>query len=490
MIECIVIKDEQLEILINQLDEAVNFIKSEFNFELKSYEAMLRIAINAIQKDTFNNLLERLEINRELERALDNAGGYTIEFLQEKNPKNILANIFTYLLNKSPKESKLISYLNNPQLKAIAIADNNDLDFLKSKIRNHRIEILNHIQLKKGEPNNKTIVFYSFNGKKDFDLLYHYNREIKLIIYEQEYYLYLKHLTNRKQLIESEIKSEDRFAISGIKYIEPQNPNFSICSSIENIVNRLDDWGNNAYNGYKAECDILFEENEEKLYYKVKTCKGTYTLESNDILFANNGDFIKVFKLKVGEKIRIYPKEQLAENLFSIAIETEPEIFGKVDEHSNLWKEQVGNLKQKYPNIEKLYSLLKEKGLRVLINTLDSYSKGIRKFPMYNNDLRAIFKVAFPEKSDLEIDIVLRPVLKSKTTYNSTMIVLGRGLKQELKLFLKEKKVGEILAKRNFNKETMNTFIEKQMPLLEVLEKTAYQEDEYQNINLQFEQLV
>ena len=40
-----------------------------------------------------------------------------------------------------------------------------------------------------------------------------------------------------------------------------------------------------------------------------------------------------------------------------------------------------------------------------------------------------------------EIDIILTPILKSKTTYNSTMIVLGRGLKQELRLFLKERKI-------------------------------------------------
>jgi hypothetical protein len=70
---------------------------------------------------------------------------------------------------------------------------------------------------------------------------------------------------------------------------------------------------------------------------------------------------------------------------------------------------------------------------------------------MYNNDLRAIFQFYYPDKTANEIDVILKPILKSKTTYNSTMIVLGRGLKQELKLFLKEKKVGEILEKRHFD---------------------------------------
>ncbi len=481
MIECIVIKNEQLDLLITQLDEAVTFIKSKFNFELKSYEAMLRIALNAIQNDTFNNLLERLEINRELERGLNNAGGYAIDYLEEKNPKQIFHRILEYLKTNPLKEKKLTSYLSNQNTKAIAIVDNNDFESLKSKVRNGRIEILTHNQFKRIDPNNKLLVFHSFNGKKDFDFLYNHKSQITIIIYEQEYNLYLKHLTHRKQLIETEIKSDDRFGICGIKYIETENLNFSISTTIENIVNRLDDWGNNAYNGYKAECDILFEENEEKVYFKVKTNKGIFTLESNDTLFANNGDFIKTFKLKVGEKIRIYPKEQLAENLYLVAVETEPEIFGKVEEHSKLWKEQINLLKKKH-NIEYLHSVLKSKGLKVLIATLESYGKGSRKFPMYSNDLRAIFKVAFTDKSDHEIDVILRPILKSKTTYNSTMIVLGRGLKQELKLFLKDKKVGEILEKRNFNKETMLTFIEQHMPLLEVLEKTPYQEHEYQNI--------
>ena len=178
---------------------------------------------------------------------------------------------------------------------------------------------------------------------------------------------------------------------------------FSISSTIENIVNRLDDWGNSAYNGYKAECDILFEENEEKVYFKVKTNKGTFTLESNDTLFAYNGDFIKTFKLKVGEKVRIYPKAQLAENLYLVAVETEPEIFGKVEEHSKHWQELINILKRKH-SIEQLHKNLKEKGLRVLPATLESYGKGVRKFPMYKNDLRAIFQFYYPEKTANEID--------------------------------------------------------------------------------------
>ena len=93
---------------------------------------------------------------------------------------------------------------------------------------------------------------------------------------------------------------------------------------------------------------------------------------------------------------------------------------------------------------------------------------------MFNNDLRAIFRLYYHEKSESEIDSILKPILKSKNTYNSTMIVLGRGLKQELRLFLIKKKIGEILHNRNFNENTLQTFVEDFMPLHIVISKKVF----------------
>ena len=186
------------------------------------------------------------------------------------------------------------------------------LEAFKDKICNYKIEFISYNQLKKIDTNNKIIVFHSFNGKKDFDFIYNHNNDILLVIYEHEYNLYQKQITLRKNLIEAEIDSADRLKICGIKYIVPQNLQFDISSSIDNIVNRLDDWGNRAYDGYKTECDILLDDIEEKVFYKIKTDKGNFVLESCDILFSKEGNFIKTFKVKIGEQIRIYPKELLA----------------------------------------------------------------------------------------------------------------------------------------------------------------------------------
>ena len=78
------------------------------------------------------------------------------------------------------------------------------------------------------------------------------------------------------------------------------------------------------------------------------------------------------------------------------------------------------------------------------------------------------------DKEETEIDLLLAPIRKSKSTYNSTMIALGRGNKQEIKLFLKEKRIGEILTKLKFTLPTLQTFIDEYMPLSAITGKEVY----------------
>jgi hypothetical protein len=467
------IPSAEIESLIGHLDNKLSQFSSEFGIELKSYGNILIIAINAIQKDTIENLIERVKVNKELE---NNAGGYTIDFLGENNPKNKLLGILDYLKTNLPKQEILLKHLNQTDKKTIAFFDNNDVDFATKHIKNRRVDIQPFSALKKLRLENRTLVFHSFNGQKDFDLLYSLDNEVVLIVYKQEKNLYYKYLDQRKKLIEQEIKSTDRFSICGIEYQETRNYLIDVSSTINGIVSRLDDLGNRAYDGYKNECDILLNDSEEKLVYKIITNLSELYLESNDTVFTERGELNKTYKVKVGDRIRVYPKEELAENLYQVAVETEPEIFGKVEEHSIFWKQLINEMRYKYGD-ELLYQKLKEIGLRILPNTLASYGKGYRKFPMFNNDLRAIFKLYHFEKSDIEIDSMVRPIFKSKTTYNSTMIVLGRGLKQELRLFLKENKIGEILQKRNFNATTLKTFVDEYMPLHIVNSKDVFSEN-------------
>lgn len=467
------IPGNELDKLINKLDEKISFVNSEFGFELKSYGNILRIAINAIQKETIENLIERVAINKELERALDDAGGYTVDYLNENNPKAGLLETLCYLNENLPKQQALLKFLNETDKKTIAVFDNNDLDFVARNIRNRKVEVMPFSALKKADTKNKVLVFHSFNGQKDFDYLYNLDNEIRLILYKQEKNLYYKYLYQRKKLIEEEIKSKDRFKICGVEYNGTRDSVTDISTTINGIVSRLDEMNGKAYEGYKNECDLLLNEIEEKLIYKVTSNRATLFLESNDTIFTDKGELMKSYKIKVGDKIRIYPKEELAENLYQVAVETEPDIFGIVEEHAIFWKQLINELRHKMGD-DFLYQKLKEKGLRILPATLATYGKGYRKFPMFNNDLRAILRLYYHDKPDNEIDAILKPILKSKTTYNSTMIVLGRGLKQELRLFLMKKEIGEILQKRNFNENTLQAFVDDFMPIHIVTNKEVF----------------
>lgn len=474
------IPSNEIDELINKLDEKITFVNSEFGIELKSYGNILRIALNAIQQETVENLIERIGINRELENALENAGGYSLEYLNDNNPKAELVSILVYLKENLPKQKELFDFLKiETDKRIIAVLDNNDLDFIQQKIRNRKVEVFpfsTFRKLPKEYIQNKVLIFHSFNGQKDFDYLYNLNNEIRLVVYKQEKNLYHKFLDQRKKLIEAEIKSESRLAICGVEYKEMRDNVTDISSTINGIISRLDEMSGRAYDGYKNESDLLLNEIEEKLIYKVKSDITELFLESSDTVFTDKGDLMKSYKIKIGDKIRIYPKEQLAENLYQVAVETEPDIFGKVEEHSNFWKQLINELRNKLGD-DTLYQKLKEKGLKVLPTTLATYGKGFRKFPMYKNDLRAIFKLYFQEKSESEIDTILKPILKSKTTYNSTMIVLGRGLKQELRLFLKEQKVGEILQKRNLTAITLQSFVNENMQIHTVISKEIISEN-------------
>lgn len=469
------IPNNEIEERIKNLDSKVQFVHSEFGFDLKSYGNILRIGLNAIQSETIENLINRLNINRELEKELDNAGGYTIDYLKDNNPKTELIGLLQLIKERQTKQQVLFDFLNKSDKRTIVVVDNNDLDFISQNIKNRRVETIPFSNLKRIDIQNKVLVFYSFNGQKDFDYLYNLDNEIRLIVYKQEKNLYHKYLDQRKKLIETEIKSTDRYNICGIEYKETRNNVTDISSTINGIVCRLDEMNNKAYDGYKEECDLLLNEIEEKLIYKITTTKTDLLLESNDTVFTNKGDLLKSYKIKVGDKIRIYPKEELAENLYQVAVETEPDIFGIIEKHSNFWKQIICDLRNKFGD-EQLYQKLKENGLKVLPNTLAAYGSGFRKFPMYKNDLRAILKLYHHNLPDSEIDTILNPVLKSKTTYNSTMIVLGRGLKQELRLFLKKKELGEILRKRNFNENTLHTFVDEFMPMHTVVSKEAISE--------------
>lgn len=458
MIDVIQIQDNELNRLLHDFEDAMFYVQNlDYPIKLNSYGYFLRLALNGLQCQDLDYLLFRLKSNKDLER---NEGGYTIDYLGENNPKSILIEIVKYIKTNLPKTKKLrsISYDNN----SILIADQNDCDFLKNFI--HKI-----YSLKELKTNLKTrcvaekskLYFYTFNGQKDFDFLYNLPYEIHLVLYPSELSLYEKQLQEYKHKLEEELTCEDRFVLCGIKYNPIKEESVRVSPTLEKIIERLDERSQTAYNGYLNECDSLLDELDYKTQYEVVfTNKDKSVLDSNETVFDTAGNLVRARNLKPNDQIRIYPRE-LAENLLQIAVDSEPEIYGKVLEYSDLWLNILIQLDHTFNNREHLYKKLREAGLKVQFNTVDAYFKGHRKYPMYNSDLRAILLLGGRE------DLV-KPMIKSKRLYNSTTIALGRGLKQELKQFLQEKTLGEILTKRHFSPETLSRFIIEKMPLLTI----------------------
>ncbi len=486
MIQIYEIENSEFEFISNKFDESIKILKTQYDIDLKTYGIYLRIMLNNIQPDSLINLIERIKVNQELENALDNIGGYTTDSLGINNPKSILIELINHLRLYPLKYFQLIEILNNTNKQRIVIADINDIDFLKSNIMNNHIVTLTQTEFQRCALQYCNLILYSFNGKKDFELVYQYQGSTLLIIYKQEHQLYKSQLQRYKHLIEEEVCSEDRVSICDISYKPVPDLPIHISQTIETIVNRIDDLGKKAYENYKEETDTLLEDIEEKIIYKtILSNHKTEYLESNETVFNANGDLVKVYRLKVFDRIRIYPREEFGEKLYQVAVDTDKTVFGKVEENSKFWKSVLAELRRKYTHT--LYTNLKINGIKVLPATVESYFSGQRKFPMFNNDLKAIFRLKYPQKNDAEIDLILAPIRKSKSTYNSTMIALGRGIKQEIKLFLKEERIGEILSKLRFTETTLRTFIEDFMPLLEILVKEVYK-DETGQFELNFNQ--
>jgi hypothetical protein len=480
VIECT--KDKDFDTLLQHFEDCIQYVSSlEIPINLKSYSYFLHLALKTLQDEQFYYLLMRLKKDQTLER---NEGGY--ENFADKNPKVALENIIRYLNANSLKQGYLTNRIKNISktklsdsvagLKIVfntikntakttfVIAERQDIDFLKSVSDECEIITITDFKkrLKRGETSTSTIIFYSFDGRRDFDFIYNLPNNIRLILYKQEKDMYVRQLQIHTKQLETELTNESRFAICGVKYKPIPVPEIKISPTLEQIIERLEQRSNTAYDGYKNESDSLLEDLEEKMTYQITLSNGkTETLNSDETVFDSKGNLIKSYKLTIGNKIRIYPKERLAENLLQIAIEEEPEIYGKIEEHATMWQNALKNQEQKYCDREQLYKLLKERGLKVLFKTVDNYFHGKVKFPMYDPDLKIILDLN--RQSD-----VFRKVKKSKHLYNSTMIALNKGVKYEIQQFLKDKTVGDILQKKNFTKETLQKFIDEYMPLLAI----------------------
>lgn len=458
--------------------------------EYTYYLSRLLKSIEANDKPNNGELTSRIKFNSSFEDQLLNHGNNIENLPSELNLKTILIKISETIYNYNKKaktifnvvrektnrkiEETILSpmFLKEPkQNKVLIICNNYDEDSLDEFIKNNaltNIEINRYkkfLKRKEEEVKDFYIVGYFLEGYRDFEIYHNISAPINLFLYDFEENLYKDCINKYKSKLEEELLSDDRFFISGIKYECPTPIPVSISQALQNIIDRTKDWNDKEYDNNIDDPD---ESSNEFISYQIEyeDIADSDYLKSTDTVFDEKNNLIKVNRLKVGNKIRVY-KIDFGEILLNSAMEFQTEVFVEIEKHSRLWKDSLKELylKTYRTDIDHLHSHLKGHGVKVKSSTvLNNWIHGTTKFPQRDKALKAIYELS----KDIKLGASVGMILKSKKIYNSTMISLGKDLKDEIKNFLVEGKVGEIMEKNNITPDTLRKVIEEQMPVKKI----------------------
>lgn len=487
--------DKDLNELIGKYDYALLKLReSPYHIEkIPEYSYYLSRLLKSIKNNEqgdHNEITSRIKFNSSFEDQLLNHGNSIENLPSELNLKNILLKISENINNQNKKAETIFNVLQEKtnrnieesilnsillkeqkQNKILIISNNYDEDCLRESIENNglkNVEIIRYkkfIKIKEDELKEYNIIGYSLEGYRDFEIYHNLPVTINLFLYDLEEELYKDCLNKYKSKLEEELRSEDRFFISGIKYETPAPIPVTISETLQNIIDRTKDWNEKEFDNNIDDPD---ENSNEYISYKIEYegFSDFDTLKSTDTVFTESNNLIKVNKLKVGEKIRVY-KIDFGEILLDTAMEFQTEVFNDIENYSQLWKKVLKEIYLKIykTNIEDLHYHLKKHGIKVKQSTvLNNWIWGKTKFPKSNKAIKAIYEIS----KDMNLGLLFNDILKSKRIYNSTMISLGRDLKEEIKNFLTDSNIGEIMQKNNITPETLRKVIDEQMPLRKI----------------------
>lgn len=489
------INDKDLEELIGYYDSALcQLRKSPYYIEnipeYSYYLSRLLKSIKGNERDDNSELTSRIKFNSSFEDQLLNHGNSIENLPSELRLKNILLEISETINRKNKKaetifnilqektniiieESILNSFLpkEQKQNKILIISNNYDEDCLRESIEDNALKNAEIIRYKKftkrkeEELKEYYIIGYFLEGYRDFEIYYNQPVTVNLFLYDFEECLYKDCLNKYKSKLEEELQSEDRFFISCIKYEVPAPIPVSINQALQNIIDRTKDWNEKEFDNNIDDPD---ESSNEFISYQIEYegYSDFDALKSTDTVFNETNNLIKVNRLKVNDKIRVY-KIDFGEILLNTAMEFQTEIFNEIENHSQLWKKVLREmyLETYKTDIEHLHNHLRNHGVKVKQSTvLNNWIWGETKFPKSNKAIKAIYEIS----KDMKLGLSFNDILKSKRIYNSTMISLGRDLKEEIKNFLTNGNIGEIMQKNNITPETLRKVIDEQMPLRKI----------------------
>ena len=487
--------DKELSELMEDYEKALSILRRPPYYidNIPDYSYYLSRLLKSIENDSntyYSEIIKRIKFNSSFEEQLLNHGNSLKKIPNGLNLQEILVQISQLICNRNKKVEvifdeilkitgqhleeplfKEINYKPTHQCKVLIICNNYDEDFLNEYIGHKalkNIEVNRYkkfIKRKEDELRDYYIIGYFLEGYRDFNVYHNLSVLINLYLYDFENGLYNECLNQYKLKLETELSSEDRYFLSGIKYESLPPLPISISQIIQSIIERTKNWNDNEFD---LNIDDPDENSNELISYQIEY-EGKYDtdyLKSTDTVFDHNNNLIKVNRLSVGLLIRVY-KLDFGEILLNTAMEFQQEEFLEIEKNSQLWKSV---LKELYlhtynANIAQLHYHLKNHGVKVLPATvLNNWVYGKTKFPQSDKSLKAIYELS----KDIRLGASVGMILKSKRIYNSTLISLGRDLKEEIKNFLINESVGEIIKQNNVSIETLRKTIDQQMPLKKV----------------------
>lgn len=492
MIRIYKINDEKLSELLDNYEAALSQLSQPPYYieNIPDYSYYLSRLLKSIEGNEQTNnyeLTSRIKFNSSFEDQLLNHGNRIEDLPTELNLKHILIKISETINNQNKKaeiifktlqeksninieDSLLNSILSKEQKqnKFLIISNNQDQDSLNRFIENNdlkNVEINRYkkfLKRKEEELKDYCIIGYFLEGYRDFEIYHNLFFTVNLFLYDFEEGLYTDCLNKYKSKLEEELQSDDRFFISGIKYQVPAPIPVTISRTLQNIINRTKDWNEKEFDNNIDDPD---ESSNEYISFQIEYEDNSNIdfLKSTDTVFDERNNLIKVNRLRVRDKIRVY-KIDFGEILLNTAMEFQSERFNEIESHSKLWKNVLKEMyiKTYKEDIGHLHYHLRNYGVKVLQSTvLNNWINGKTKFPQRDKAIKAIYEIS----KDMKLGLSFNDILKSKRIYNSTMISLGRDLKEEIKNFLTDSSIGEIMQKNNITPETLRKVIDEQMPL-------------------------
>ncbi|MEE9430058.1 MAG: hypothetical protein V3V16_03395, partial [Melioribacteraceae bacterium] len=250
----------------------------------------------------------------------------------------------------------------------------------------------------------------------------------------------------------NELKNSDRKIISDISFKETEQ-----IENIDELINRLfsqddeakinPDYSENFATNILRE--LTFENDTEQLELD----------ENKTVLlkFNQKERFEKVKNLKSGDKIRVYDNSS-KEELYQVALEFDINgEFRKIEEFSQLWKEELKTFYNGFNSLTELYQILVQNGLSIKNElTLNNWIRPESdvKFPQRKKDLSVIKKTINSELLNHNYN----DIFKYRIGYNRIMKSLGRKFSSEISDYIQNKKKGKLL--KQFTAKQIQQFVD------------------------------